>query len=131
MISMCVLMNHRMTESQIEDAVNALKVEKFIFPPENLQKIWEQIPADNEDILDIVEPVLQWLLDNSNEGDYIFVQGDFGATLLVVSWAFKHDRIPVYSTTQRKYESTINEKGEVVNVHTFKHVRFRRYRMIQ
>jgi len=120
-----------MTESQIEDAVNALKVEKFIFPPENLQKIWEQIPADNEDILDIVEPVLQWLLDNSNEGDYIFVQGDFGATLLVVSWAFKHDRIPVYSTTQRKYESTINEKGEVVNVHTFKHVRFRRYRMIQ
>ncbi|HOJ29924.1 MAG TPA: CRISPR-associated protein Csx20 [Spirochaetota bacterium] len=124
-------MNHRMTESQIEDAVNALKVEKFIFPPENLQKIWEQIPADNEDILDIVEPVLQWLLDNSNEGDYIFVQGDFGATLLVVSWAFKHDRIPVYSTTQRKYESTINEKGEVVNVHTFKHVRFRRYRMIQ
>ncbi|MDH7553659.1 MAG: CRISPR-associated protein Csx20 [Spirochaetota bacterium] len=131
MISMCVLMNHRMTESQNNDAVNALKVEKFIFPPENLQKIWEQIPADNEDILDIVEPVLQWLWDNSNEGDYIFVQGDFGATLLVVSWAFKHDRIPVYSTTQRKYESTINEKGEVVNVHTFKHVRFRRYRMIQ
>lgn len=127
---MFILMNHELVQSQKEDALKTLKIDSFVLPPKNLQNLWEQIPPDKENIADIIEPILKWLANHSNQGDYILVHGDFGATFIIVSWALQHKRIPVYSTTYRKYENKTNENGEVVNVHTFKHVMFRRYRML-
>jgi len=127
---MVVLMNHELIQSQKEDALNTLKVDTFIFLPSDLQKLWKQIPPDEEDITVIVEPIINWLSSNSKQGDYILVHGDFGATCVVVSWGLNNKRIPVYSTTQRIYQKTTNESGEIVNVHTFKHVMFRKYKMM-
>ncbi len=130
MPNLFVVINHELLQNQREDAVKTLHIDTFVFPPDHIQHIWQQIPPHNDIVIDVVKPIIEWLANNSVPDDYILVQGDFGATFLLVSWALHNHRIPIYSTTQRKYESRVNEKGEIVNVHVFKHVKFRRYVMI-
>lgn len=49
-----------------------------------------------------LRPVFDWLLKEARPGDYLLVQGDFGAIYLTVSFALPHELVPVYATTERK-----------------------------
>ena len=54
------------------------------------------------------------------------VQGDFGAIVEMVHFAFKVGLIPVYSTTKRVAKDII-DGDTITTLRIFEHVRFRKY----
>lgn len=122
-----IIFNHSLTDIQETDARDHLGVERIISPPGELQSLWRQVPADFEGIDGYLAPVKDWLSVQGRPGDFVLVQGDFGATWIMVNHAFKLGLVPVYSTTERLAEETITGDGAVRLVHHFRHRRFRRY----
>ena len=121
------IFNHTLTDAQVDDAREHLGVERIVSPPERLRNLWRQVPADLEGIDGYLAPVKDWLAAEGRPGDFVLVQGDFGATWIMVNHAFKLGLVPVYSTTERQAEETITGDGAVRLVHHFRHRRFRRY----
>jgi hypothetical protein len=95
--------------------------------PEPLQPVWNSVTPELEKIEDYLEPIRAWIAATAQAGDYILIQGDFGATYLMVKFAFERGLIPVYSTTKRVAYEEHESDGRVRLVHNFRHVRFRRY----
>jgi hypothetical protein len=122
-----VIFNHTLTETQAADAWNRFGSERVVSLPQHLQALWRQVPADLEGIDGYLAPVKDWLSAEGRPGDFVLVQGDFGATWIMVNHAFKLGLVPVYSTTERQAEETITGDGAVRLVHHFQHRRFRRY----
>ncbi|MEA1967980.1 MAG: CRISPR-associated protein Csx20 [Thermodesulfobacteriota bacterium] len=119
--------NHILTTEQISDARHSLGVTEFVEMPDKLKQIWKQIPADSESISRYLDPLKKWILANAAKEDIILVQGDFGATYLMVEFAFKHGLIPVYSTTYRQAAESVQPDGRLKTEHIFKHQMFRKY----
>ena len=87
---------------------------------------WANIPPDLEDLTEYIKDILEWIDEKSQIGDYVLVQGDYGATNLVVDYCKSKRLIPVYATTKRKV--TEQKLGEVIrSSREFEHVMFRRY----
>jgi hypothetical protein len=124
---MLLVFNHTFTENQRHDAKINLGVENFIAMPGSVQKIWSQIPADAEKIKPILLPIQNWLASASQIGDFVLIQGDFGATCLMVQFSFSKRLVPVYSATIRKAEEFCDPDGAIQTTHIFKHRRFRMY----
>jgi hypothetical protein len=125
--SILFLFNHTPTEIQLEDSRRSLGAKTVRLLPAELQNIWSQIAPQLEGISDWLEPIRRWVVENSQQGDYILIQGDFGATYLMVLFAMQRGLIPIYSTTDREVVEELGPEGSVNLVHRFKHVRFRRY----
>lgn len=116
-------MSHAMTPAQEEDAVKTLGISEFIVVP---SEWWEQIPADANSVCEYTASIKYFLHQYAKRGDTLLVQGDFGATLNMVYFAFKQGIIPVYATTKRTSQEAI--KGDkVTSVREFVHVQFRVY----
>jgi len=124
-----LLFSHTLTDEQIEDARRTLNVQDFIPLPEELQARWSDVPPEVETVDEYLQPVFTWLLNQSQPGDYLLVQGDFGAVCLTVAFARKHGLVPVYSTTKRQAVETHLPDGTVQKQNTFRHVRYREYQM--
>ncbi|WP_456416624.1 CRISPR-associated protein Csx20 [Methanocaldococcus sp.] len=124
---MFLLFSHNLTNDQIKDAKENLKVNKFIYLPKELQNIWSNIPPEVEDITDYLKPIKEFLKNNANDGDYVLIQGNFGATYNMVNYAFENNLIPIYATTKRVVKEVI-EDGKVITIREFKHCRFRKYK---
>ncbi len=122
-----LLFNHRLTAEQEADARKNLGVDRIARPPDNVQTLWRQIPPDMPVIGPFLEPVRQWLTAAAETGDYVLIQGDFGACYLMVNLAFAAGLVPVYSTTRRQASEETRANGDVELVHTFRHQGFRRY----
>ena len=75
----------------------------------------------------LLKTIKQWLADMALPGDYVLIQGDFGACWLMVNFAFDMKLVPVYSTTERKAVEIQNTNGTTQTVRQFKHVIFRKY----
>jgi len=125
--AMFLLFNHTITDSQVNDAREKLEVGKIIEMPRDLRSLWSNIPPELECLCCYLEPVKTWLAMTAHPGDYVLVQGDFGATYLAVRFAFKQGLIPVYSTTHRDAEEEPGGDGSIKLVHRFEHCAFRRY----
>lgn len=123
---MLVIFNHSLTDAQRADAKAGLGVAEFIAPPANLLATWGQLPPDTATLAQLLVPLFNWLREVGREGDYVLVQGDFGATHLVVQKAMALGMTPVYSTTRREAMEVRN--GDAISLtHHFRHVRFRLY----
>lgn len=122
-----LIFNHRITSLQEQDARLSLKVERIIDLPEELKPLWNQIPPDLEGVSDYLEPVKSWLAENAKPGDYVLIQGDFGACYIMVDFSFEKGLIPVYSTTAREAAEEQGGDGSVKLTHRFKHIRYRKY----
>lgn len=122
-----ILFNHILTEEQGKDAIDVLQVKEFCYPPAGIGLIWKAIPPEAHELRPLLEPVFQWIDETASAGDYLLVQGDFGATWMVVEHAMKKGIVPVYSTTERRASEKIDADGTVHAVHEFRHVRFRQY----
>ncbi|AOY59367.1 CRISPR-associated protein Csx20 [Desulfococcus multivorans] len=122
-----LIFNHTFTEAQQVDALATLGVDRIVRPPAHVRNVWGQIPADLPAISDYLAPVREWLAETAASGDYVLIQGDFGACCLMVQEAFKQGLIPVYATTRREAVEAPQPDGTVKMVHHFKHRRFRRY----
>ena len=127
---MFLCFNHELTREQIQDAKRNLNIDEFIHLPSRLKKLWQNIPPDLLDISSYLKPIIDWLKTKTREGDFILVQGDFGATYLIVQFAFKEGLIPVYATTKREVIEKKMPDGKVEMIHQFRHVIFRRYKQL-
>jgi hypothetical protein len=121
------LFNHTPTAAQYADARRTLGVEHFIEPPEHIQSLWRQVPPEPGCIAEYLAPVNEWLTEQARPGDFLLIQGDFGATYLMVNFALENGLVPIYSTTERQALERHGPDGSVQLSHTFRHCRFRRY----
>jgi hypothetical protein len=122
-----LLFNHALTPEQQTDARASLDVGEVVEPPEAISGLWSNLPPESERLFDVLGPVRQWLAENARPGDYVLIQGDFGACWLMVKYAREHGLCPVYSTSRREAREERLEDGSVRLVHHFRHVRFRVY----
>lgn len=125
---MFFIMSHPLITEQKNDAFESLGVTHFIELDESLKKIWSAVPADMdcEGVKKHRQPLMTWLEHNALPGDYVLVQGDYGATFHVVNVVMQSGVIPVYATSRRKVtEQEVN--GTVIKTGEFRHVRYRRY----
>ena len=72
-------------------------------------------------------PLKKWLASSTKPLDYVLIQGDFGASYLLIQFALSHDLIPVYSTTARQAVESMQPDGSMKVEHLFKHQIFRKY----
>jgi hypothetical protein len=122
-----VLFNHQITADQQTDARSSLAVSSFVEPPQSIRSLWKNVPPDLPAIDGYLEPFKEWLAVQAKPGDYLLVQGDFGATFLMVRFAFEFGMVPVYATTERHVEEDHLADGTVSAIHQFKHRMFREY----
>lgn len=127
MLRMLLLFSHELTEDQIEDARATLTINEFIPLPSDLQTLWQNIPPTKPSLSTYLEPVCNWIKEHGNPGDYVLIQGDFGAVYLMVNFAFSIHLIPIYSTTERKAEEKKMPDNTVKVERVFRHKIFRRY----
>lgn len=125
--SMHLLFSHQLTKRQQQSATVNYGVTCFSPPPENIQTVWSQIPPDAERLDPILLPVKTWLEQQAVKGDLVLIQGDFGATVLMVNHALSLELIPVYATTQRQARDKILSDGRIETYHVFEFKRFRVY----
>ena len=125
--SLFLIFNHEITPVQESDAYVSLGVQNIISMPEDLKTLWRQVPPDVSEISNYLQPVKDWLARESEENDYVLIQGDFGACFIMVNFAFEIGLIPVYSTTEREAAEEYKQNGVVKLMHQFRHRIFRRY----
>ncbi|BBG66767.1 uncharacterized protein MJ1673 [Hydrogenimonas sp.] len=126
MRKMIVVFSHTLSEEQKEDARRSLGVENFIFLTEGLRAVWSSISPLADDVRPLLDGIVGFVTHHGRRGDYLLVQGDFGATCYMVEVAYNLDMIPVYAAAWREVEE-YEKGGSVVTVRTFRHVRFREY----
>ncbi len=122
-----LIFNHTITPEQERAARAQLGVEELISLPPELQGLWSQIPPDLPELMPYLEPLRQWLARVRRPGDYVLIQGDFGATYLMVNFALEQGLIPLYATTRRQAVEEHLPDGTVKLVHHFQHQMLRRY----
>ncbi|MDY0093895.1 MAG: CRISPR-associated protein Csx20 [Candidatus Vecturithrix sp.] len=122
-----LLFSHALTAEQAYDARAALQVQDILSLPKDLQQRWSNVPPDLETIGDHLRPVLDWLNEQARPGDYVLIQGDFGAVYRAVRFALEHGLTPLYATTTRRVKETRLPNGQVESHRVFQHVRYRKY----
>lgn len=127
MPKMLLIFSHELTPDQIEDAKNVLCINEFVSLSSDMQKLWQNIPAIEPTIANYLMNFNIFIKENANEGDYVLIQGDFGAVYLIVNFAFSIGLIPVYATTERDVVETRMSDNTVRSERLFKHKIFRRY----
>ncbi|MGQ9921969.1 MAG: CRISPR-associated protein Csx20 [Desulfobacca sp.] len=125
--SLFLLFNHTFTPVQEEAAVAQLGVGAIVALPAALQALWSQVPPELPELRPYLQPLCQWLAQHAQPGDYVLIQGDFGATYLLVNFALAQRLKPVYATTVRQASEETLADGTVRMVHHFQHRLFRRY----
>jgi len=122
-----LLFNHSLTREQEEDAFASLKIAEIVQPAAAIKDMWSQIPPDLSAIEDYLQPIRDWLSAEAARGDYVLIQGDFGACFLMARFAIEQGLIPVYSTTRREAVEERQPNGAVKLTHHFQHRLFRKY----
>ena len=122
-----LLFNHVFTPDQQTDATRSLNIGRVVSLPTDLQELWSAIPPDVDELAPILAPIKSWLLLEANPNDFVLIQGDFGATYLMVNFAFENGLLPVYATTERQAEEIQQPDGSIILTHHFCHRRFRVY----
>ena len=122
-----VMMNHTLTAEQMKDAECWLGVEKVRCMPENLKKVWENIPPELPEIRHLLVPFEKWLEGAARKNDVVLIQGDFGVCYLMVNLVLKKGLVPVYATTKREVVEVPQADGSVRTERHFRHVMFRKY----
>jgi hypothetical protein len=119
--------SHDLTRPQRQEAHTRLGVKDFISLPDDLQYQWSHIDPTTELTPTYMLPFTSFLNKNTNNEDYVLVQGDFGATYFMVDFCFAHQLKPIYSTTERNTKEYANAKGTFVKESIFSHIAFRPY----
>ena len=125
--SLFLLFNHTLTPEQEHDARFSLGVDQIILMPSEISGLWSQIPPDLSKIEKYLTPMKTWLDALAQSGDFILIQGDFGACYQMVNHAFMKGYIPVYATTSRESVEISGKDGTIQTIRQFRHRMFRVY----
>ncbi len=126
MKKMILLFSHTLTPEQIADGKSSFGVEEFVALDDDLQTVWSNVPSDLEEIVEYLQPVRDYLIEQIESDDVVLIQGDFGVTCAMVSFVKSLGGVAVYATTKRNVvEKEIDNK--IVKTSIFEHVRFRRF----
>jgi hypothetical protein len=126
MKKMILLFSHRLTAEQIADGKGSFGVEEFVALDDALQSVWSNVPSELEEIVEYLQPVRDYLIEQIESDDVVLIQGDFGATCAMVSFVKSLGGVAVYATTKRNVvEKEIDNK--IVKTSIFEHVRFRKF----
>lgn len=123
MKTLFILMNHEILPEQRLEAENNFGITDFITIG---NEEWSQINPSDESVIMSVKYYKILLKQKSKKGDYLLIQGDFGATYHLIRFAKSIGLIAIYATTKR----IIIEKkidGKIITKREFKHERFRKY----
>lgn len=124
---MLLIISHSITLEQEKEARAQLGIDEFVMLEPNLLDKWSNIPPDVHLLDDHLEDVFKWIDKNACDGDYALVQGDYGATFMVVDYCMARGIIPVYATTQRKVKEEVSGNS-IIATREFRHVMFREYK---
>ena len=119
------LLNHKLTQKQIDELEKKFNSAQIIYPDENLAKLWAQIPPEKSNN-EVIEFVVLWLKNNASPGDFFIIQGEFGATFTLVDYALKTGLVPLYATT-RRVAKEIRREETVYREYVFEHECFKSY----
>jgi len=123
MKKMFILISHNLTPEQEEDAKRNRQVDEFIYIKNS---IWQNIPPENEKISVLLDEIKKLILKDAKKGDLLLVQGDFGATYIMVNFAFQNGLVPIYATSKREVVE-IKKDENITTIRKFRHIRFREY----
>lgn len=126
MNKMFLLFSHTLTKNQKDDAMKSFGIEEFIYLPKDLQELFSNVPNDLKKLSEYLTPIKLFLKQYSKEGDFVLIQGDFGATYILVNFAKSLKLKAVYSTTKRVTQE-FEEDGKIIKKSIFEHERFRDY----
>lgn len=126
MNKMFLLFSHTLTKNQKDDAMKSFGIEEFIYLPKELQELFSNVPNDLKKLSEYLTPIKLFLKQYSKEGDFVLIQGDFGATYILVNFAKSLKLKAVYSTTKRVTQE-FEEDGKIIKKSIFEHERFREY----
>ena len=120
------LLNHVLTQKQLDELVQKYQVSDIEYPPNSVSDFWRQILASVQILKSNLQPITEWL-NSAEKDDLIIIQGEFGSTFALVDWALSKAFIPVYAVTKRV--ETEEKQGETVMRHyIFEHECFREYK---
>lgn len=122
-----LLFSHKLTHSQKSELELDFGICEFLYLPNSLQELWSNIPPRVENLNSILKPFKNLIKIELNPGDFVLVQGDFGATHIMVNWCNEHQFIPLYSTTLRHHQEQELPDGSLKIIKTYKHCRFRKF----
>ncbi len=122
-----LLFNHKLTAEQQNDAIKTLQVANFIYLTDELQQIWSNVPSDETDIEKHLKKLKEYIEKNIKRNDIVLIQGDFGATYMMVDLVRSLGAIAVYATTKRSVVEVM-DGDKVIKQSIFKHSIFRRYK---
>ena len=127
MKKLLTIFNHTLTDEQKTDAKENLFVNDFVSLPDDLKKLWMNIPPAGKLPKEILDKISKWILTSAQHGDFVLIQGEFGVSFYLVNFCLTSGFIPVYATTERVSTERMLEDGTMEKVNQFKHVQFRRY----
>ncbi len=122
-----LIFSHELTAEQEIDLREKWGVNRITSMPGDISLSWKNVPPELPSLKNYVQPVLRWLIDIASPGDLVLVQGDFGATFIVVNFALRVGFVPVYATTARHVRETKLPDGVVEQTRLFSHRMFRKY----
>ncbi len=121
-----ILFSHKLTDEQLEDLKN-MGVKRIISLPPELSLKWKSVPPEISSLKGYAKDFIEWIDENSEKGDYVLIQGDYGLTVLIVDYCLRKGLIPIYSTTERVHREVKLRDGSIRMEKLFKHKIFRRY----
>ncbi len=128
MADLHLLFNHVLTKEQIREAEDVFRVKDVYTLPPRLSALWAEVSPRGELDKSHLAPIERWLTEKAQEGDYVLVQGECGATFYMVDLCFKRGLVPIYATTDHPGAGRgAHHDDHVVRGGHFGHVNFRRY----
>lgn len=121
-----LLFNHTLTQEQLSDAKASLLCYVIVSLPKELQELWSSVPPNLKSLEEYLKPIKEYVSTNIQKDDFVLVQGDFGATYMMVNFVKSLGAKPIYATTSRDVVE-IREGDKVIKKSIFRHERFREY----
>lgn len=124
------IFSHQATAQQLEGVMNQYGINEVTYLPKNISAKWSQVPTDLSSLTEYSKTFIDWLELESNVGDIILIQGEFGLTYLMVTWCFLNNRVPIHAVSERKSSEHKTENGKIIRTQEFFHKRFRNYQTL-
>lgn len=121
-----LLFNHTLTQEQSSDAKTSLLCDVIVSLPQELQGLWSSVPPDLKSLKKYLKPIKEYMDANVKKDDFVLVQGDFGATYMMVDFVKSLGAKPIYATTSRDVVE-VEEGDKIIKKSIFRHKQFREY----